>query len=268
MRRFGGDVEQGQPGEIELEPMNGKDRTRPQPVHLAEPDIRAGFARKVYGILGAQLVVTTLIAGIMVRSGHQWLRSNPSVVLGVVSLSAMMSLGLAGIFSCCPEAMRRSPLNYGLLALLTVAEGILTGFACLQYTLGSVVLCAGLTALVVMGLSFYALRTKNDMTSYGPYLLCFVLVLFGVGLVMTFAASLGLVSSPMFNALQILYAAAGALLFSVYIVYDTQLIMGGNHQHEFSVDDYAMAAICLYLDIIQLFLSLLRLLGEKDDGGL
>mmetsp|Transcript_107336 Transcript_107336/g.334546 ORF Transcript_107336/g.334546 Transcript_107336/m.334546 type:complete len:268 (-) Transcript_107336:68-871(-) len=266
MRRFAADAEQGRAGEIELEPMNGKDRIRPQSVALAEPDIRNGFARKVYGILSAQLLVTTIIAGIMVRNGRHWLHANPSLVLGVVSLSCLMSLSLGCVFACCPEAMRRSPLNYGLLALLTVAEGVLVGFACLQYKLGSVVLCAGLTAAVVLGLSLYALRTKNDVTSFGPYLLCGLMVLCGTGFLMTIVASLGLNHSPMFSAMQVLYAAGGALIFSVYIVYDTQMIMGGNHQHEFSVDDYAMAAICLYLDIIQLFLSLLRLLGEKDDG--
>mmetsp|Transcript_74923 Transcript_74923/g.236808 ORF Transcript_74923/g.236808 Transcript_74923/m.236808 type:complete len:269 (-) Transcript_74923:81-887(-) len=268
MRRFAGDIEHGSTGEIEMEPMNGKERPRSQPLVLAEPDVRAGFARKVYGILSAQLLVTTLIAGIMVHSGRQWLHSNPSVVMGVVTFSCMMSLGLACVFACCPEVMRRSPLNYGLLALLTVAEGILVGFACLQYTLGSVVLCAGLTSIVVLGLSLYALRTKNDVTSFGPYLFCGLMVLCGTGFLMTMVASLGLTHNPMFNAMQILYAAAGALVFSVFIVYDTQMIMGGNHQHEFCVDDYAMAAICLYLDIIQLFLSLLRLLGQKDDGGL
>mmetsp|Transcript_45520 Transcript_45520/g.131863 ORF Transcript_45520/g.131863 Transcript_45520/m.131863 type:complete len:268 (+) Transcript_45520:104-907(+) len=267
MRRFAGDVEQGQSGEIELEPMNGKER-RATPIHLAEPDIRSGFARKVYGILTAQLFVTTIIAGLMVRSGREWLHSNPSILLGAVTFSCMMSLGLTCVFACCPEAMRRSPLNYGLLGLLTVAEGILVGFACLQYTLGSVVLCAGLTSLVVLGLSLYALRTKNDVTSFGPYLVCALMVLCGTGLMMTMVASLGLTHNPMFSAMQILYAAGGALVFSMFIVYDTQMIMGGNHQHEFSVDDYAMAAICLYLDIIQLFLSLLRLLGQKDDGGL
>jgi hypothetical protein len=44
----------------------------------------------------------------------------------------------------------------------------------------------------------------------------------------------------------------------LYLVYDTQLIVGGNHRkHQFSIDDYAMAAICLYIDIIQLFLMFL-----------
>ena len=58
-----------------------------------------------------------------------------------------------------------------------------------------------------------------------------------------------------------MYAAGGALVFSLFILYDTQMILGGNHEHVFCIDDYALAAICLYFDFVQLFLSLLRLLG-------
>ena len=65
------------------------------------------------------------------------------------------------------------------------------------------------------------------------------------------------------QTLQLVYAWAGALLFSFFIVYDTQLIVGGKHSHEFSIDDYAFAAISLYLDIVQLFLYLLRIFGQR-----
>mmetsp|Transcript_112903 Transcript_112903/g.319405 ORF Transcript_112903/g.319405 Transcript_112903/m.319405 type:complete len:269 (-) Transcript_112903:136-942(-) len=268
MRRFVADVEHGHAGEIELEPMNAKGAARPQLLALAEADVRNGFARKVYGILTGQLITTTLLGGLMVCYGRQWLRSSPSTMLTAVTFSCVMSLVLVGVFSCCPDVMRRSPGNYGFLALLTVAESILVGFACLQYTLGSVLMCVGITAFVVLGLSIYATRTKTDLTSFGPYLMCGLLVLCGTGFMLMLAASLGLTHNPLFNAVQVLYAAGGALVFSFFIVYDTQMIMGGSHQHEFSVDDYAMAAICLYLDIIQLFLSLLRLLGQKDDTGI
>jgi len=213
-------------------------------------------------------MATTVLAGLMVRYGRHWLHSSPSVVLSVVTVSAFMSLVLAGVFACCPDVMRSSPQNYGLLALFTAAESVLVGFACLQYTLGSVVLCFSLTALAVTGLSIYAARTKTDVTGFAPYLLCFTLALVGAGGLLWLLSVLGLAGGAMFGALQVFYAAAGALVFSAYIVYDVQMIMGGNHQHEFSIDDYAMAAICLYMDIIQLFLSILRLLGQKDDGGI
>jgi len=53
----------------------------------------------------------------------------------------------------------------------------------------------------------------------------------------------------------------GALLFSGYILYDTSVIM-----HHMGPDDYVMAAISLYLDIINLFLYLLEILRMLQGG--
>lgn len=121
--------------------------------------------------------------------------------------------------------------------------------------------------MVVLGLTVYAMQSKSDFTGSGPYLACCLLVLFGFGVILSIAASLG-AQSPAFGFIQALYAGAGAMVFSFFIVYDTQMIIGGKHQNEFCVDDYAMAAISLYIDVIQLFLALLRLAGSRDDSGL
>lgn len=267
-RRQGVDAERDGASEIELEPMVDKNGGSTQLLALADTATRNGFVRKVYGILGVQLLVTMLVGGMMVRHGREWLASNPSVTLAVVTASTVMSLGIAFVFACCPETMRKSPGNYGLIALFTLAEGVLVGFACLQYTFGSVILCCGLTGAVVLGLTLYATQSKSDFTGSGPYLVCCLLVLFGFGIILSFAASLGLAQSPAFNFIQVMYAGAGAMVFSCFIVYDTQMIIGGKHANEFCVDDYAMAAISLYIDVIQLFLALLRLVGDRDDRGL
>lgn len=55
--------------------------------------------------------------------------------------------------------------------------------------------------------------------------------------------------------MELVFAAAGALLFCGFIIYDTHLLM-----HKLSPEEYILAAINLYLDIINLFLHLLRLL--------
>lgn len=254
--------------EIELEPMLGKSREPQQLLALADTSTRNGFVRKVYGILGVQLLVTMLVGALMVRHGREWLKSNPSVILGVVALSTFMSLVISCIFCCCPDTMRKTPQNYGLLVVFTLAEGVLVGFACLQYTLGSVILCCGLTGFVTLGLTLYATNSKTDFTGFGPYLFCALLVIFGMGVMMSLASSFGLMGSATFGALQMVYAGAGALVFSCFIVYDTQMIIGGKHQNEFCVDDYCMAAISLYIDVINLFLSLLQLFGARDDGGI
>ena len=64
--------------------------------------------------------------------------------------------------------------------------------------------------------------------------------------------------------LQLLYSGAGCLLFSFYLVYDTQLILGGKHKkYQFGVDDYVFAALNLYLDIINLFIYILSILSDR-----
>ena len=52
------------------------------------------------------------------------------------------------------------------------------------------------------------------------------------------------------------------MLFSFYLIYDTQLIMGGK-RYEIDIDDYILGAIILYTDIITIFLYLLKLFGGK-----
>ena len=76
--------------------------------------------------------------------------------------------------------------------------------------------------------------------------------------------SLIMAFTPYSRNMEIVYSGMGACLFSFYIIYDVQLIAGGKHQaHRFGVDEYVFAALNLYMDIIQLFLHLLRLFGER-----
>ena len=57
------------------------------------------------------------------------------------------------------------------------------------------------------------------------------------------------------------YGSAEALVFSLYIVYDTQLMMGGKHKYALSPEEYVFASLNLYLDIINLFLYILMIVG-------
>lgn len=104
---------------------------------------------------------------------------------------------------------------------------------------------------------------EGGLHGCGPYLFCALLILLGFSFVLAIGSIAGLGGSVAFETMRLIYAALGALLFSFYIVFDTQLIVGGKHKHGFSIDDYAMAAICIYIDIIQLFLFILQLLGDR-----
>jgi FtsH-binding integral membrane protein len=55
---------------------------------------------------------------------------------------------------------------------------------------------------------------------------------------------------------------AGVFLFSFYIIYDTQLTIG-NKSNKLSEDDYILAVMMLYLDIINLFIYILSFFGNS-----
>ena len=57
----------------------------------------------------------------------------------------------------------------------------------------------------------------------------------------------------------------GAVIFSLYIVYDTQLMLGGKHKHALSPEEYIFAALHLYLDIVSLFLYILAIFGGSKN---
>jgi FtsH-binding integral membrane protein len=63
------------------------------------------------------------------------------------------------------------------------------------------------------------------------------------------------------------YCCLGLLLYSLFLIIDTQMIVGGKSMngYECDLDDYVTGAMMLYLDIIMIFVYLLKLLGSKDE---
>ncbi len=69
------------------------------------------------------------------------------------------------------------------------------------------------------------------------------------------------------RASQLLISAGGALLFSVYLVFDIQLLLGSaQHAASLSPDEYVFGALSIYLDIINLFLYVLRLVNDLSNS--
>lgn len=109
----------------------------------------------------------------------------------------------------------------------------------------------GLTALIVIALTVFAFQTKVDFTMMGGVLCIFVLLLFVLSIIAIFFQS---------RLFDFLIACGGAVIFSLYIIYDTQIMMGGEHKYSISPEEYVFAALNLYLDIVQLFIYMLRIL--------
>ena len=62
---------------------------------------------------------------------------------------------------------------------------------------------------------------------------------------------------------QLVYSCLSAFLFAIYLVFDTQVVLG-RAQYSYTLDDAYLAAIQLYLDIVELFLNILRILSYFD----
>jgi FtsH-binding integral membrane protein len=184
---------------------------------FSEAKIRHGFIRKVYSIVSLQLLITTAIVSLVIFNSniklffytHSW----------IVWLLVFASFIPILILTCVPNVTRSFPLNLILLAIFTVIEAFLLGVISSAYDTNSVFIAVVLTALVVISLTLFAFQTKYDFTGAGVYLFVFLIVLLFFGIVCLIVRS---------RILEIFYAASGALLFSFYIVFDTQLMIGGN----------------------------------------
>lgn len=219
---------------------------------IVEGEIRSGFIRKVYGILTVQLLLTGVIAYPITLMDHAWIIANRSLVQACMMISLVLVLGVS---CCCSEIARKVPYNYLFLFVVTVCEAVIVGFVSAQYTAQSVVIAAFLTSFIFLGLTIFAMTTQTDFTGMGGYLAAAGFGLFGIMIVTMFFPGV---------MMQKVIGGLGAILFSFYIVYDTQLICGGKHKkHSFGVDDYVFAALNIYLDIINLFLYILSLFGER-----
>lgn len=238
--------------EMDEETESESDLGMPKMVEQLEADVRRGFIRKVYGILIAQLLVTVGIAAPFQSLSKEWIEEH----LWMVRLARWTSLAVVLVLACCRGTARSFPTNYIFLFAFTACQGVVIGFVSAMYQTHSVLLAAGLTVALFSSLTAYACLTKSDFTGAGPYLFCALSGLCLTGFVLLFFPG----SESLFHV----YACLGAMLFCIYIVYDTQLIIGGQHKKfKFEVDDYAFAALSIYLDIVDLFLFLLSLFGDR-----
>lgn len=216
--------------------------------------VRHGFIRKVYGILLVQLLVTIAIMCIFMfipgvkefSYAHSWL----------MIVAMVMTFVLLIVLACCPNVRRSYPTNFILLGLFTLLEAFMLGVVSSHYDTDAVLMAAGITAVVSLGLTIFAFQTRWDFTMMGGILFVFLIVLICFGLLCAIIRN---------RYATLAYASLGALIFAAYLVFDTQLMMGGKHKYSISPEEYIFAALNLYLDIINLFLFILSIVqGARD----
>ena len=167
-------------------------------------------------------------------------------------------IGSFGTLIALQFLRERSPLNLGLLYAFATFEGILLGVILDAYVaqgMGGVVLnAAGTTAAVTLAAGAYGYTTKRDLSGLGGILF--------VGLLGVIVASV----VGIFVQLPLLYigiSAVAAVLFTGFLVFDLNRVANSKGATE---GQAIMLAVSVYLDILNLFLALLRLFGIGGGG--
>ncbi|WVZ60872.1 hypothetical protein U9M48_010834 [Paspalum notatum var. saurae] len=224
------------------------------PNMMENPQLRWGFIRKVYVIVTLQLLLTVFVAAVVnhVTAIGVFFRSR---TMG--ALAALVAIIIAPIIVMIPMIFlrKRHPINLVLLALFTVCMSFVVGLSCLSAKGVIIMEAAVITLVVVVGLTgytFWAAKKGYDFEFLGPFLVvaCLILMLYGIARIIF----------PMGRTGTMVYGCIAALIFSGFIIYDTDNLI-----KRFSYDEYVTAAIELYLDIINLFQAILSIL-EAIDG--
>jgi FtsH-binding integral membrane protein len=216
-----------------------------------QQSIRLGFIRKVYGIISFQLLITTIVVYFSIY--NHFLSSFMVSYPGFVYLFFFGALFTEIPIICCPSVASKVPLNYVLLLIFTLCESYLVAYITLFYEPLSVLICAGITLALVLGLTLYAIFTKTDMTLWGGGLACLSVIFIILSIIGIFYRSL---------FYQTLLNCCGLFLFSIYLMYDVQLVIGKNKKL-ISTDQYIIGAMMIYIDIISIFIKILLLFGKK-----
>lgn len=214
-----------------------------------QKEIRLNFIRKVLGILGAQLFLTTLfcIFSMTSKAFLEFQKRN----IGLFFLCLIGSIVIMVLLYCFDYLVRKVPNNYIMLGLFTFFESYMVSFICGVSNPRTVLMAALMTFSMVIALGLYAFHTKTDFTLQGG-----ALFVFGCGFLML--TIFGLFTNNKF--FHIFLCVIGIILFGFYLIYDIQLILG-NKTIMLDTDEYIIGALILYTDIISLFLKILELLN-------
>jgi FtsH-binding integral membrane protein len=218
-------------------------------------EIQRGFITRVYGWMTIGLLITAAAAllTISIPGLKAAIVSSPFVFFGLL-------IGeLAVVFALSLAANRVSPLVAGILFTgYAVLNGVTLSILFLVYTQSSIALTFGVTACTFGILTLFGYTTHRDLTRLGS-----LLIMGLIGLILASLVNLFLNNSAVYW----ITTYIGILIFVGLVAYDTQRLKNmslaldedGRQTQNTSI----VGALVLYLDFINLFLLLLRVLGQR-----
>lgn len=213
------------------------------------------FVRKVYNWMGLGLAATAVVSLYTASNSTllAWILGKPMIFFGLI----IAELGLVIALSAAINRMQAATAMF-VFFLYAALNGVTLSAVFIAYTSASIANTFFVTAGTFGAMSLYGYTTQRDLTTWGSFLT--------MGLI-------GLILSSFVNfffkseAIYWLVTYAGVIVFVGLAAYDAQKIKAmashGFGDHESEHKGAVIGALQLYLDFINLFLMLLRILGRR-----
>jgi FtsH-binding integral membrane protein len=220
-------------------------------VRGAASDVERRFMSAVYGWMTAGLALTAVVAYAVASSpaALQLVVGNRVVFFGLI----LAELGLVVALSAMVNRLS-APAAGALFALYSALNGATLSVVLLAYTGSSVAVAFASTAGTFGAMSLYGTVTKRDLTGWGSFLFMGLVGIVVASLVNLFVRS---------SMVTFVVSCMGVLVFTGLTAYDTQKLRAYARAGGGAAAAPISGALSLYLDFVNLFLSLLRLLGSR-----
>jgi modulator of FtsH protease len=202
----------------------------------------ATLVRRTYSLVFASVLVTI--------GGAAWAMTQPRMMQAVMDHPFIMILCMFAPLIGANVMKNSFPQNIGFVFLFTFAEGLYLApfISMLERQSPGIASQAGLMTFTAFGaLTFYAFVSRRDFSAWKSFLFVGLIVLFLTMILNSFFGS-----AAGFTWI----AGIGVLLFAGLLVFDTWRL-----RNVYGPDDYVPAAVNIYLDLLNMFLFIISLLG-------
>ena len=212
----------------------------------------ADFFARIYALVGMGIAVSAVVAFITltvfadntsaILTGHTWL------------LFVLWILEMVLVVAVTPMAAKNSPMALPAFIGFSALNGFTLTFTLAYFDLSSIAVAFAITAGMFFALSIFGKTTKRDLSGMGKAMFAAL-----IGIIIASVVNLFVGSSGMDFMISIL----SVIVFSGLIAWDNQRIeMLYNRSNGNVTDGWAVSmALSLYLDFINLFISILRIFG-------
>jgi hypothetical protein len=219
-------------------------------IHLDKIDIniKKNFMLKVYGILLFEFIFTFIFVFIgQINAIKEYFINHQTLALVLIFVFFGIYLFVFITYLCKPSLMKQVPQNYIFLLIVTICFTIFVFFISIVYDFQIVVSAMAFLFAICLSVFCIGLFGKIDLGYLAMAIIALLVCALTFGLLALIFRS---------NYLNMLYCFLVAIAYIFFLVYDTIMI-----RDHFDIDNYAFAVFILYMDIIRLFIFLLRIFG-------